>query len=277
MLPGVGRGHVQGVERPYLDQGDGPVVLFVHGSNVDHRIWTDHGEILSRRYRVIAPTQRYFGASAWPDNGMKFSVKVHADDLAAFIGAMKLDPVSIVGWSYGAAVCIAMATLHPGLTKQLFLYEPTLATFVQNPVAAKRAMDDRAKMFSAAKAEASEGNNEIAVRLFMDGVNDRDGSFGNLPESVQRIMVENSRMLPLLFSAPPPPQVSCENLSRLDMPVTVALGDESRMFYKIASESAAQCIPGARFVNVPGARHLWPIENPTGFSQLVLDFLEGTA
>ena len=157
-------------------------MLLVHGSNVDHRIWTDHGEILSRRYRVIAPTQRYFGTSAWPDGGMNFSVKVHADDLAAFIGALKLDAVSIVGWSYGAAVCLAMATVQPGLAKQLFLYEPTLATFVEDPVAARSALDDRAKMFSAAKVAASEGNNEIAVRLFMDGVNDRDGSFGNLPD-----------------------------------------------------------------------------------------------
>ena len=60
-------------------------------------------------------------------------MQVHANDLAAFIGALRLDPVAIVGWSYGAAVGLAMAVQHPSLVERLFLYEPGLATFVTDP------------------------------------------------------------------------------------------------------------------------------------------------
>jgi pimeloyl-ACP methyl ester carboxylesterase len=248
-------------------------VLLVHGSNVDCRVWADHGDILSPRYRVIALTQRYCGASAWPDDGRNFSIQRHADDLAAFTAALKLEPVALVGWSYGAAVCLAMATQHARLVERLFLYEPALATFVRDRSAAQAATDDRLKMTDAAKAEAGSGTLERAIELFMDGVNDSEGAFRRLPAAVQTMMRQNARMLPLLFAAPPP-SVACEDLGRLRMPVTVALGQDSRAFYQIACTWAARCIPGAQLKTVPDARHLWPIENPPAFSKLVLEFLE---
>lgn len=258
----------------YVDRGEGPSALFVHGSNVDCRVWADHSEIIAPKYRVFAPTQRYFGLTPWSDDGRNFSIQIHAGDLAMFIHALRLSPVTIVGWSYGGAVCLALAVQHPELVKRLFIYEPTLATFVSDPLAARRAMDDRLEMLREAKVAAGGGDVENAVHLFMDGVNDHQGAFQSLPDWVRHMMVENARMLPLLFAAPPPPQITCEHLSRLAVPVTVALGGESRIFYKISAECAAQCIPGARLLTIPDARHLWPIQDPTAFSRLVLDFLE---
>jgi pimeloyl-ACP methyl ester carboxylesterase len=269
----LARVRINGADLFYSDRGDGPPVLFVHGSNVDCRIWADHGEILGARYRVLAVTQRYFGTSPWPDDGRKFSVRVHADDLAAFIEALRLEPLSIVGWSYGGAVCLAMLARYPELAERLFLYEPALATFVSDPSAVQRATDDRLEMTRAAKAAASGGNVRSAVQLFMDGVNDETGTFRRLPDKVQMIMLANARMLPLLFAAPPPPRVTCEDLSRLAIPVTVALGGNSRPFYRVSAQWAAQCIPGARLFIVPGVRHLWPVQDARAFSQLALDVL----
>jgi len=270
------RVRINGADLFYFDRGDGPPVLFVHGSNVDGRIWADHSEIVGARYRVLAVTQRYFGTSPWPDAGRNFSLGTHAHDLAAFIEALRLDPISIVGWSYGGAVCLAMSAKYPKLAKRLFLYEPALATFVSDSSAAQRATDDRLEMTRQAREAASGGNIGSAVQLFMDGVNDETGTFQRLPAGVQAIMLENARMLPLLFSAPPPPQIACEDLSRLAIPVTVALGENSRAFYGLSAQCAAQCVPGARLVTVPGARHLWPIQDPRAFSQLAMDSLEKT-
>ena len=87
-------------------------------------------------------------------------------------------------------------------------------------------------------------------------------------------MRENASALPLLFGAPSPPQITCADLGRLSMPMTVASGGDSRVGFQITSEWAARCIAGARSTTIPHARHLWPIEDPRGFSQLVLDWLE---
>jgi pimeloyl-ACP methyl ester carboxylesterase len=258
----------------YLDEGKGPAVLFVHGSNSDCRIWTDHCRIIAPTHRVIAPTQRYFGSTPWPDDGRHFSIATHAADLGAFIGELKLGPIDIVGWSYGAAVCLTLAATHPEHIKRLFLYEPVLTTFVEDASSAKLAVDDRTEMTRAAKIAASEGNLDAAVQLFMDGVNDFEGTFERLPQWVQRMMLGNGRMLPLLFAAAPPQRPSCEDLGRINIPVTVALGSESRTFYRICAEWAARCMPSASRVTIPKGRHLFPIQEPGAFSELVLEFLK---
>ena len=77
-----------------------------------------------------------------------------------------------------------------------------------------------------------------------------------------------------LFAGPSPPQVTCKDLERIAVPVRVVVGEESRVFYKITSEAARRCLPDAELVWVPEARHLWPIQNPAAFSQLVLSFLD---
>jgi pimeloyl-ACP methyl ester carboxylesterase len=245
-------------------------VVFVHGSNTDARIWDEHRGIVGARYQIIAPTQRYFGHDAWPDDGRNFSIDTHAADLATFITSQKVAPVAAVGWSYGAAVALVMSLRHPELVSKLFLYEPALATFVTDP---KEAIDDRVQMSKAAKEEADRGNFETAVQLFMNGVNDDAGAFHALTPRVRRIMLENARMLSLLFAARPP-QITCDDLARLSMPVTVAMGEENRAFYKICGEAAARCIPNARLITIAKARHLWPVQDPEGFSQAVLAFLD---
>jgi pimeloyl-ACP methyl ester carboxylesterase len=248
---------------------DRPPLLFVHGSNTDGRIWDEHRDIVGSRYGVIARTQRYFGAPPWPDDGRNFSIETHAADLADFINSSGLAPVTVVGWSYGAAVCLAMTLQHPDLVNRLFVYEPALATFVSDPAAAKNAMDDRIAMSKAAKEEANRGNFASAVQLFMNGVNDDGGAFESLTPRIQQIMFENARMLSLLFAATPP-KITCVDMQRISIPVTVAVGEESRPFYKICAQWAAQCMPNARLVTIPNARHLWPVQNPREFTDAVL-------
>ena len=171
---------------------------------------------------MLAPTQRYFGTLPWPDAGKNFSIDTHAEDLADFVRTLQLEPVTLVGWSYGAAVCLQMAVRRPGLVRRLILYEPGTATFVRTPADARAAAADRLAMTAPARARIDERDESEAVRLFMDGVNDLHGSFDNLPHDVQRIIRDNSRTLSLLFTAPPP-ALSCDDLERLgSTPVVVA-------------------------------------------------------
>ena len=99
-------------EGPFLEQGAGSPVVLVHGSNADHRIWAPHARLIGPDVHFLAPTQRYFGTLPWPDDGKHFSIPTHAEDLADFVRAQRLEPVSLVGWSYGAAVCLMMAVQH---------------------------------------------------------------------------------------------------------------------------------------------------------------------
>jgi pimeloyl-ACP methyl ester carboxylesterase len=154
--PEVHHARVNGVDLPYLDQGHGVPVVFVHGTTGDHRAWEDQREAVAERYRFIAPTQRYCGTGPWLDDGAGFSVSSHAEDLAAFIWQLHGGPAHVVGWSYGGAIGILLAVQHPEWVKSLFLFEPGLATFVTDPADAQLAGEDRKEMVRAPAAMAIE-------------------------------------------------------------------------------------------------------------------------
>jgi pimeloyl-ACP methyl ester carboxylesterase len=228
---------------------------------------------MGQRFRVVAPTQRYFGPSPWLDDGQNFSISTHADDLAEFISGVGLEPVSLVGWSYGAAVCLTMAIQWPELVERLIVYEPAIASLVLAPDDAQVAAADRLEMTGSARARITDGDLSGAVRVFMDGVNDQPGAFDNLAPSVREIMVANRRTLPLLFAAPPP-TLGCDDLKRLEgIPVVVARGEATRAFYRIAAEWTAACIPASTSILVPDARHLFPVEDHARFTGLLLDLI----
>jgi len=259
-----------------FERGTGPAVVLVHASNTDNRIWTEHAARIAQRFRVIAPTQRYFGNAPWSDDGRDFSVATHARDLARFVNALSHDRVTLVGWSYGAAVCLAMAAEQPASVQRLILYEPAIVSFVTAPLEAQAAATDRQDMTAEARRRVGQGDLPGAVRTFMDGVNDQEHAFDSLPTTVQQIMLENGRTLPLLFAAPQP-ILSCQDLGRLAHTRLVVLqGDSTRTFYKVAAKWATACVPAATLINVPDARHLMPIEDQERFTDLILDLLNRT-
>ena len=87
---------VNGVRIQYLEDGSGAPVVFVHGVVSDHRAWEPVRDEIARKYRFIAPTQRYFGTGPWKDDGREFSVATFADDLAKFV--MSLNAGWLVFW-----------------------------------------------------------------------------------------------------------------------------------------------------------------------------------
>lgn len=73
MTAAVNLAHVNGVDIEYVEQGEGPPLVFVHGYISDHRVWDDQIRLFSRHHKVIAPSQRYFGTRQWRDRGERFS------------------------------------------------------------------------------------------------------------------------------------------------------------------------------------------------------------
>jgi pimeloyl-ACP methyl ester carboxylesterase len=88
---------VNGVRLQYVEDGTGEPVVFVHGALSDNRAWEPDRNEIAKKYHLIAYTQRYFGTSAWKDDGKEFGVATHADDLAKFISSFNVGPVHLVG------------------------------------------------------------------------------------------------------------------------------------------------------------------------------------
>lgn len=94
----------RGVRLFYEDWGLGPVILFVHGWTMSHKVWSYQTLELSRRFRTIALDLRGHGSSDKPFS--TYSYQEYAYDLRNFMTALNLWNVTLVGWSMGAAVCL---------------------------------------------------------------------------------------------------------------------------------------------------------------------------
>ena len=116
---------------PYVEQGNGAPVVLVHGAVSDYRTWDRQRNALSRQYKAISYTQRYFGTEAWDRNGPKFGVQTHSDDLAAFVRGLNAGPVHLVAWSYSGHIALNVALTSPELVKSAFVFEPTVPSYVE--------------------------------------------------------------------------------------------------------------------------------------------------
>jgi pimeloyl-ACP methyl ester carboxylesterase len=264
---------VNGVTLRYIEQGQGVPVVFVHGAISDHRTWEAQREPTATRYRYIALDQRYFGPAPWPDDGRQFSVAAHASDLAAFVRQLRAGPVHLVGWSSGANVVLVTAVQHPELVRSLFLYEPSMSTFVTAPGDRAAVDEDAKKRFSGGIAAAQAKDNDAAVRALLDGVDGVPGTYEAYPKGPRDVTHENARTLPLAFAAPPPPSITCAQLGEIKAPTAIVRGELTPPFFRVIADTAARCIPGSRLIVEPRTRHLWPTQNPAAFNRTLLEFL----
>jgi non-heme chloroperoxidase len=89
-----------GTEIYYKDWGVGRPVVFSHGWPLSSDSWESQMLFLAERgYRCIAHDRRGHGRSSQPWNGN--DMDTYADDLAAVIGALGLDDITLVGFSTG--------------------------------------------------------------------------------------------------------------------------------------------------------------------------------
>jgi len=92
---------INGLTLHYIELGQGTPVVLVHGTLEDYRTWDGQLEALSKGYRLISYSRRYHYPNEWTKDSTDFSVTIHAKDLVAFIKALNLPPVHLIGQSYG--------------------------------------------------------------------------------------------------------------------------------------------------------------------------------
>ena len=104
----------------YLEQGRGPVALFVHGVLLNSYLWRNQLAELSDIRRCIAVDLLAHGETEIaPDQHV--SVTANAEMLMQFLGALKIDQVDLVGNDSGGGICQIFAALYPERVRSLTL------------------------------------------------------------------------------------------------------------------------------------------------------------
>jgi pimeloyl-ACP methyl ester carboxylesterase len=116
----------------YKDQGEGPIVVILHGLFGMLDNWHSFAKMLSEDYRVISVDLRNHGRSFHSE---VFNYVVMADDLLALAQSLEIPSMHLIGHSMGGKVAAQFASSYPSYVDKLSLIDIA-------PIAYDRGHDD---------------------------------------------------------------------------------------------------------------------------------------
>lgn len=138
-VPPLGRFvEVGGTRLHYVDRGEGPAVVLLHGLGGNLRNFHTLIDRLATRHRVIAPDRPGCGYST--PAGAQPGLFEQASIVAAFLHGLGLERPLVVGHSMGGTLALALALDHPHSARALVLISPA-SHEVHDPPPAFKGLD----------------------------------------------------------------------------------------------------------------------------------------
>jgi pimeloyl-ACP methyl ester carboxylesterase len=105
-----------GVRLHIAEQGDGPLVVLLHGFPESWHSWHHQfGPLADAGFRVVAPDQRGYGRSDHPDDVDAYTILHLVGDVVGLIQALGEEKAYVVGHDWGAPVAWHTALLRPDM------------------------------------------------------------------------------------------------------------------------------------------------------------------
>ncbi|MCW3463321.1 alpha/beta fold hydrolase [Chitinophaga nivalis] len=106
----------------WQDDGNGAVVVLIHGFAENSQLWEEQAAALASHYRVIIPD---LPGTAGVPLTTPLSIDSMAEYVYAILLAEDIKNITVIGHSMGGYVALAMAEKYPGLLKGLGLFHST--------------------------------------------------------------------------------------------------------------------------------------------------------
>ena len=253
---------------------DGPPVLLLHGVTGHARTWDTEAAALAHRYRVIALDQRGHGDSDPAPDG-DYSLAATAGDVAAVVDALGLTRVSIVGLSLGGRVAIVYTALHPERVQRLMVVDigPEIAPAGRVRVGTMMASSpERFASVEEAFRQARAANPRYVEALLRERVTHAlrplpDGGYTWKYDRAIRDAVREGRWREDLDAWPLWGAITC--------PIVIVRGAQSDVLSPEIVTKMIEARPRARLVEVAGAGHTVPGDQPALFLEALRAFLAG--
>jgi len=105
----------------YLDEGEGEVLLFLHGNPTWSFYYRNLIQSFRNKYRCIAPDHIGCGFSDKPQD-YNYTLSTHIDNLEQLVNSLGLKDITLVMHDWGGAIGMGLAVRQPKLIKRLVLF-----------------------------------------------------------------------------------------------------------------------------------------------------------
>lgn len=262
---------VNGTEIHYAEAGiGGRPLLMVHGTLGDQRSFTAQmTSFATAGFHVMALSMRHCWPGSWPTEGGDFRIDTHVADVAAFIGALRMGPVALLGHSRGGHIAVRVAERHPTLLQALILAEP--GGELDEALGGKPSAVGQANAFTAAADLVAAGDEEGGLKVVAEHTGGA-GAWERRPEERKAISRANARTM--LGQRNEERRPYClATTANIRTPTLFLYGASTRPNFVANVEALSGAIAGSKVVVISNATHGLPYENPTDFNAAVVEFL----
>ncbi|MDQ0196172.1 alpha/beta fold hydrolase [Paenibacillus wynnii] len=254
--------HSEGTNIGYSDQGDGEVVVLLHGFCGSAQYWEKVAPLLSGSYRVIAPDLRGHGTSDAPKGA--YTIDQMADDILALLDALEIPKVTLLGHSLGGYITLSFAERYGSRLRGFGLIHST------GYPDSEEAKEKRLKSVSTIQNQG--------ITAFVDDL--VPGLFS--PDTQGRSPQLLVRTKEIGYKTPPQGAVGAamamrerpdrrDVISATELPVLLLAGAEDLLIPAERTFTSDQA--NITQATIPGAGHMSLFEAPDRLSEIILEFL----
>lgn len=270
-------------------QGAGGAVepaVMVHGLGGSATNWTDVMGLLRDRLDSVAPDLPGFGWSPPPPGG-DYSLRTHAETLAAYVASLDAGPVHLLGNSLGGTVSLVVAATRPELVRTLTLVSPALP--VLRPRASNLHLPALAVPFAgqrlARRLNRFPVHQRVQATLALTFADPRRVPAQRVDEAIsearRRLQLEHEAeavlgsLRSLIAAYLRPRSWPLWRLAEtVRVPTLLVYGLADRLVDPRTASRAARAIPHARLVLLPDSGHVSQMEHPEVVAAAVRRFLD---
>jgi esterase len=270
---------VRDVTLHYQEWGDAslPTVLMLHGFGVSGHMFDEFAARAQGMYHLVAVDQRGHGDSDWAPDG-DYSRDAFIADVEALRQALELESFLLMGHSMGGLNAATYTAKYPARVQSLVLVDV-------GPEAAKEGVDNIMR-FTQAPAELEfeqfvENAMRFNTRRTRENIEERmRHRLKQLPSGKWTWKFDNrfrDKESGLRIGSEATNEEVWGLFKSIRCPVLLVRGEQSDVLSQEVAERCAAELTNCKLVVVPGAGHSVPGDNPDGFTEPVLEFLESTA
>jgi pimeloyl-ACP methyl ester carboxylesterase len=266
----------------YVEAGDGPLVVLLHGFPEHWYGWRNQILALAAAgHRVVAPDLRGYNLSDKPRDVRAYRAEALAADVAGLILAAGAERARVVGHDWGAGVAWLFAMAHPERLERLAVLNGPHPARLQRALLSSPAQLARSWYMLFFQVPwlpevVLRARDHLIVRRSLATEPTRVGAFTK--EDLDRYADALARPGALrgminYYRAAARPSLA-PRLARVDAPVLSIWGDRDPHLARELAVPGAEWVPNVRVERIPEASHWVQHDAPERVNQLLIDFLQ---
>jgi len=257
---------VSGGELAYLDEGDGPPAILLHGFPTSSHLWRDLVPMLAPRFRAIAPDLLGYGDSDKPDDPSALTIARQAGYVRELLDALDLSDPAVIGHDIGGGVAQLLAL--EGDVRSLVLIDSI--AFDSWPVEAVRMLQDA----NAAGVDAAFARSILAAAFDVGMARADRLAEQDREEFARPWLADPMAVIRAARGIDGHGLVGTEErLAALDSRVLVVWGEDDPFQPAEWAERLGEAMPGATVALLPGCSHYVTEDAPEAVLPLIADYL----